>query len=291
MAPLLCFGGPRLGVEEFRLVRDLVNRYCGIMLADDMRFTVERRLGNRLQALGMESFSEYYRHLRYHHGREAELEKAVELLTTNETYFFRETAQLSAFREEVLPALRQTAGSKRSLSVWSAGCSTGEEVYTLAILIKQSALFDDWDVRVFGNDICRHVLQIARQGVYGPSSFRAMPEQYRSYFIDTEAGYMVDAAIRSRCHFGHFNLLDRGRAAMVGRVDAIFCRNVLIYFDRESRRQLVETFHQRLRPGGFLMLGHSESLINDSTAFEIVQLAGDLVYRRPVSAAAPWEVP
>ena len=293
MAPLLSFGGPRLGVEEFRLLRDLVNRYCGIVLANDMRFMVERRLGSRLEVLGLESFGQYYRHLRYHHRREAELEKAVELLTTNETYFFRETGQLSAFRDEVLPALRQTAGSRRSLSVWSAGCSTGEEVYTLAILIKQSALFDDCEVRVFGNDICRQVLQVARQAVYGPSSFRAMPERYRGYFTDTGAGLTVDPAIRACCHFGHFNLLDEGRAAMVGRVDAIFCRNVLIYLDREARRRLVEIFHQRLRPGGFLMLGHSESLINDSTAFEIVQLAGDLVYRKPVGAdryPAPQEL-
>ncbi len=287
MAPLLRFDGPRLGVEEFRLLRQLVNRYCGIRLADDMRFMVERRLGARLEALRLESFREYYRYLRYHHGREAELERAVEMLTTNETYFFRETAQLSAFRDEVLPVLREAEGSRRSLSVWSAGCSTGEEVYTVAMLIEQSGLLNGWEVRVFGNDICRRVIQVARQGVYGPSSFRAMPRQYRKYFTETEVGFLVDPAIRARCHFGHFNLLDPGRAAMVGRVDAIFCRNVLIYFDQESRRRLVEIFHQRLRPGGFLMLGHSESLINDSTAFEIAQLAGDLVYRKPLSAVAP----
>ena len=275
--------GPRLGLEEFRHIRDIVNRFCGIHFGDDARFVIQRRLRDRLEALGMESFEEYHHYLRYHPQSEAELENAAEVLTTNETYFFREEYQLKAFSEEVLPVLRKRAAERgtRHLSIWSAGCSTGEEAYTLAMLIDRSGLFRDWDVRIFGNDISRRVLQRARAATYRPSSFRAMPPGYDGYFIETPEGRQVHPRIRSMCHFGHINLMNHGRTAVVGRVDAIFCRNVLIYFDDMSRRRVVETFFQRLERGGYLFLGHSESLLNLSTSFELVHLSTDLAYRKP----------
>jgi chemotaxis protein methyltransferase CheR len=257
-----------------------VNRFCGLSIGSDMRFTVERRLAERLQALSLAGYEQYHEYLRHHPRGRSELEHAVDLLTTNETYFFRELSQLGAFEREVLPQLREQAGVRRSLTVWSAGCSTGEEVYTLAILIAGSGLFDGWEVRVFGNDISRRVLQTARKGIYRGSSFRAMPAQYQRHFIKTPEGYMVDPSIRAMCNFGHFNLLDESRVAMVGRVDAIFCRNVLIYFDDTARKKVISTFHERLHPGGFLMLGHSESLLHVSTAFELAHLTGDLAYRK-----------
>jgi len=271
-------------VEEFRLIRNFINRFCGIVLHEDTRYMVEHKLGDRLVDLELCSFSEYYHYLRYHPERQAELERAVDILTTNETYFFRESSQLEAFRKEVLPALRELAQGSRRLTVWSAGCSTGEEVYTIAILIKKSGLFDDWDVRVFGNDISRRVLKTARKAVYRESSFRVMPEEYECYFTKSDEGRVVIPSIRAICNFGHFNLLDQDRVAMVGRVNAIFCRNVLIYFDQNSRKNVIQTFYERLYPGGFLMLGHSESLLSSSTAFEIAHLKGDLVYRKPRSA-------
>jgi chemotaxis protein methyltransferase CheR len=275
---------PQMRIEEFRLINRFINRFCGIHLDDDMRFVAERRLGERVIALGLSSFGEYYHYLRYHPERKAELERAVDILTTNETYFFREFFQLTAFRDEVLPKLRDMAQRKRSLTVWSAGCSSGEEVYSLAILIDETRLFTDWDVRVFGNDISRRIIQIARRGIYSASSFRATPPEYERYFIKTPEGKMVVPSIRAMCHFGHFNLLDEARAVMVGRVEAVFCRNVLIYFDETARKNVIQSFYQRLCPGGFLMLGHSESLFNDSTAFELTHLTNDLVYRKPLGA-------
>lgn len=281
--PLLFEAGPRLKVEEFRLLRDLINRFCGIAFQDDALFTVERRLRDRVLALGLSDFGQYYQYLRYHPEARGEIERAVDLLTTNETYFFREDYQLKAFRSEVLPLLREQpaiAASKR-LTLWSAGCSTGEEAYTMAILVAESGLFDGWDVRIFGNDISKRVIGVARKGVYGPSSFRAMPPEYARYFMETGEGRQVIGPIRSMCHFGHLNLLEGHRAAIVGRVDAVFCRNVLIYFDATSRQKVIDTFYERLGPGGYLLLGHSESLLNVSTAFELVHLSTDLVYRRP----------
>jgi len=275
--------GPRMRVEEFRLLRDLVNGFCGIAFQDDAMFVVERRLRERLQALGLPDYGAYHQFLRYHPDARAEFERAVDVLTTNETYFFREDYQLKGFRDEVLPVLRAQAESRKRLVLWSAGCSTGEEVYTLAILVERSGLFEGWDVRVFGNDISRRVLVGARRGVYGPSSFRAMPPEYDSYFVDGPDGRQVHPRIRAMCHFGHLNLVEGGRTAIVGRVDAVFCRNVLIYFDSLSRRRVIDTFYERLHPGGYLMLGHSESLLNVSTAFEVVHLSTDLVYRRPLA--------
>ncbi|MET0286251.1 MAG: CheR family methyltransferase, partial [Polyangiales bacterium] len=131
-----------------------------------------------------------------------------------------------------------------------------------------------------GNDISRRVLTVARRGSYGPSSFRSMPESYRNYFVETAEGRTVRPDIRAMCSFAHLNLLEQARYSVVGTVDAIFCRNVLIYFDTASRRKVIEGFYERLTPGGFLFLGHSESLLNVSTAFELVHLSADLVYQK-----------
>lgn len=276
--------GPSLKLREFRLIRDFINQFCGIYFADDSAYVVERRLRERLRELGVEEFAEYYRYLQYHPKAEKELEAAAEVLTTNETYFFREAYQLRAFTDEILPAVRARSlarGSKR-LDIWSAGCSSGEEVFTIAMLVDASGLFDGWDVRVFGNDISRRVLSKARGATYGSASFRAMIPEYAKYFIETDEGRQVHPRIRSMCHFGHLNLMNQRRAAIVGRVDVTFCRNVLIYFDDASRRKVLETIYQRLNRGGYLLLGHSESLLRSSTAFEITQLTTNIVYRRPI---------
>ncbi len=286
--PLLFDSGPKIKPEEFRLLRDLVNEFCGIRFPDDMTFVLERKLKERLQSLDIADFAEYYHYLRYHPDARGEIERAVDVLTTNETYLFREEYQLRAFQREVLPLLYERGRKQRRLSIWSAGCSTGEEVYTLAILIRESRMFEGWDVRVIGNDISRRVLQVARRASYGPSSFRSMPEQYAEYFVETSEGRTVRPDIRAMCNFAHLNLLDAGRYSVIGMVEAIFCRNVLIYFDTASRRKVIEGFYERLQPEGFLFLGHSESLLNVSTAFELVHLSSDLVYRKP---AAPGRLP
>lgn len=286
---LLFDSGPRLRVEEFRLLRDLVNRYSGMHFDDASMFVFERRLRDRLRALHLGDFTAYYHYLKYHPAAPSELEDAVDALVTNETYFFREEYQLRAFRNDLLPAIRARAlerGGKRVV-LWSAGCSTGEEAYTLAILVARSGLFDGWDVRVFGNDISRRVLAVARRAVYPASSFRAMPPEYAEFFVEDADGMRVAPRIRAMCQFGQINLLDRDKSALLGRVDAIFCRNVLIYFDAESRKKVIDTFYERLHPGGHLMLGHSESLLHVSTAFELAHLSSDMVYRKPNDLPRP----
>lgn len=276
--------GPPLSVEEFRPLADLIRRASGIKLTDELRPSIERRLSERLAARAVSSFGEYLKLLVDDARSEGELERAIELLTTNETYFFRDMPQLRSFERDVLPVLEKLGARRRSLSVWSAGCSSGEEAYTLAILLARSQRFTGWNVRVFGNDISRRVVQTARKGLYRGASFRALPPEFEPYFVKNAEGAMVDPAIRALCHFARFNLLDAGSAAMFGRVDAIFCRNVLIYFDDEARRKVIETFYERLNPGGYLMLGHSDSLLHVTTAFELAHLSGDLAYRKPLAA-------
>jgi len=282
------FRGPepriRLKPDEFRLLRDLMNEQAGLHFDESAMFLFDRRLGERVVALELSSFDEYYKYLRFNVRGAAELDEAVELLTTKETYFFRQEYQLRAFSKELLQRLVQINATRRRLTVWSAGCSTGEEAYTVAILTHESGLFEGWDVRIIGSDISKQNVAAARRGVYRSSSFRATPPAARrAYFVDRSDGAHVTDVIKKYCHFGQLNLLETSRAGLVGRVDVIFCRNVLIYFDLRSRRRVIDNLYERLVPGGYLLLGHSESLLNVSTAFELVHLEDDLVYRKPLT--------
>ncbi|HEY3233455.1 MAG TPA: protein-glutamate O-methyltransferase CheR [Polyangiaceae bacterium] len=275
----------RLRPEEFLLLRDVINQYAGLHFEEESMYAFDRRLSERLAVLELESFDEYYKFLRLHIRGQAELEEAVDLLTTKETYFFRQEYQLRAFKDELMPRLAKRNRTSRRLTVWSAGCSTGEEAYTLAILIHESGLFQGWDVRVIGSDISKQCVAAARRGIYREGSFRATTDAYRKdYFNSMPEGFHVIEAVKKLCHFGQLNLLDASRASIVGRVDVIFCRNVLIYFDPRSRRRAIDNLYDRLVPGGYLLLGHSESLLNLSTAFELVHLKEDLVYRKPLTS-------
>jgi len=273
------------GVEmtpgEFRLIRDLFHRYAGLYFNDDKRYLLERRLAPRLDATGARSFGEYARHLRTgSHGRR-ELEEAVDRVTVNETYFFREEYQLRAFAEEILPELRAEK-EDRVLSLWSAGCASGEEAYTISMLLIEQGGFRDWDVRIVGTDISRRVLRQASQARYRESALRSTTALRRDRFF-RRAGKLweVREDVRAPVAFARLNLVEDEPLELVGDVDVLFCRNVLIYFDAEVRRRVVQSFYDRLAPGGYLLLGHSETLLNLPTEFELVQLRNDTVYRKP----------
>jgi chemotaxis protein methyltransferase CheR len=285
MTPSRLLPHAQLGTEEFRLLRDLFYEHAGLHYDDDAMFLFERRLVDRVEALGLDDFYAYYKFLRFEPRGPAELEEAIERLTTKETYFFRQEYQLRAFRDQLLPELAATNAARRRLGIWSAGCSTGEESYTIAILLLESGLFRGWDLKVVGSDICRGSVAAARRGVYREAAFRTTSHELRArYFTNVGDGAEVAPELKKICHFGQLNLMDGGRAVMVGQVDVIFCRNVLIYFDMKSRRRVIDGFYERLVPGGYLLLGHSESLLNVSTAFELVHLREDLVYRKPLGA-------
>ena len=278
-----------LRADEYRLLRDLVSERLGIWFGPDARLSLERRLRERLTVRGLTSYGDYYQLLKYSPLANEEWDEAAELLTTHETYFFREDYQLRAFKNELLPMLAARGKARRRLQVWSAGCSTGEEAYTIAMLVLESGLFDGWEVRVYGSDLSKKCIAAARRGIYGPTSFRTTNDEAKRAWFQaptgtSAAGFMsVSPAVRGLCHFGQMNLLDEERTHLVGRCDVIFCRNVLIYFDGPSRKRVIEMFHERLVSGGVLLLGHAESLLNVSTAFELLHLKEDLVYRKPMA--------
>lgn len=280
--------------EDFRSLRDFINRYCGIYFDVQGKFLLERRLSQQLRHHRMRNFRDYYFFLKYDPRREEELNTLAEILTTNETYFFREDYQLQALTEEILPeiiAARKNepySSADKNLRIWSAGCSSGEEAYTLAILTHDHLALKRWAVEIFASDISNRVLTLARKGVYRESAFRATQEVYRrAYFETAEEGFRIRDEIRQLVTFGHLNLLDEERIKMVQPQDLIMCRNVIIYFDRESRRRVIKSFFDRLRPGGFLLLGHSESLMNLSTDFILRHYRHDMVYQKPGPGAPP----
>lgn len=268
--------------EQLRLLRDVFQNACGFVLRDDLKFIAERRLAPRLEALGLRDFGTYQRYLRFDSRGKEELDVAIDLLLPRETYFFREPAQLTTLVDEVIPRLAQDAIG-RSLHVWSAGCSSGEEPYTLSMLMGSHPLLKDWDIDVLGTDLSQKALATARHAEYGPSALRSTtPEQKAQFFDLAEQGRVkVKREFKERVRFGWLNLLDAEGARLLPSMDVIFCRNVLIYFDTETRRRVVQLFSERLRDGGYLLLGHSENLFSLTTKFELVQLSGDLVYRKP----------
>ena len=269
-----------------------MNEHAGLHFDEASSYLFDRRLGmKRVAALDLGGFDEYYKYLRFNVRGRVELEEAIEALTTNETYFLRQEYQLTAFRDEVLPKLAQANADKRRLVVWSAGCSTGEEAYSIAAMIHQSGRFIDWDVRVIGSDISKTpgvAGGAARREFIASSAFRSAPTSAfgrTSYFYERE-----DGAARGRlapeaaCYFGHSRPARRSQgldARSGGRsCSAETCSSISI---RVSRRRVIDNLYERLVPGGYLLLGHSESLLNISTAFELVHLSSDLVYRRPAA--------
>lgn len=272
-----------MSAEELHLLRDLFSQASGFLLREELKFIAERRLAPRLELLGLRDFTAYARYLRFDARGADELETAIDLLVPHETYFFREPVQLRCFEDEVMPLIEKKNERSRSLHVWSAGCATGEEAYTLAMLLDGRASTVGWSLDILATDLSRKALTAARKAEYGSMALRATtPEQRARYFDALDGGRVkVKAPYRAPVRFGQLNLLDGGAASLLPRFDVIFCRNVLIYFDQPTRKQVIELFYERLNAGGYLLLGHSENLLHFSTRFELVQLKGDLVYRRP----------
>jgi len=268
--------------STFRLLSDFIYQNSGLRYDETAKFILQKRLSNRIRELKLDSFEKYYYYLVYHPNREAELEIVFDLITTNETYFFREERQLNAFSEELIAEIVQAKKDNRTLRIWSAGCATGEEAYTIAILCKQNPLLEGWDVDIFASDISQKVIQTARRGVYGDSAFRSTDENCRELHFDRtpDQKHRVKEEIRKMVTFGKLNLLDEQKIGIFGELDIIFCRNVIIYFDVAAKKKVIESFYRKLRRQGFLLLGHSESLLSISTKFKLRHMKHDMVYQK-----------
>lgn len=274
---------PRLDPSTFATIRDRIAAASGVAFDESSRFIVERRLHARLRALRLDDFETYARRLAHGPDAEAELARLLEAVTVRETYFFRAPAQLEAFRDEVLPALAEENAAARRLRVWSAGCATGEEPYTVAILVRESGLFDGWDVEILGTDLVPAALARARRGLYRDASLRSTPDDVRRrYFRREGSGWRLDEGVRGAVVFAADNLVGPPRAPETERApfDAIFCRNVLIYHGEPSRLRILGRLHDCLRDGGRLLLGSAESLIELDTPFRLEHAGRDVVYVR-----------
>jgi chemotaxis protein methyltransferase CheR len=288
-------GDPTMTEAEFRMFSELLRRHCGLHFGPDSRFLLEARVQRRMRELSVSSFAAYHYELGCRSGRGGELAELIDEVTTNETYFFREIGQLRALVGEIFPELllqrRERGGGP--ITVWSAGCASGEEPYSIVMLAEQAGLDPASELRVYASDISRRALRRARQGVYREASFRETEPTLRErYFIPQDGHWRIRDEVKKRVDFIHINLMDRSRIALLGALDVILCRNVMIYFDAESKRRALDTFQGKLRPGGHLLLGHSESLLNLSTSLELRHLTNDMVYRRPVpglGTASGWD--
>lgn len=270
--------------DEFSLLRDSIYAHCGMYFDNDSKYILEKRLSSRLTDLSLATFYDYYHYLKYNRNKDQELMDIMDILTTNETYFFRELFQLKAFSDEIIPELikKKISCGSRSLRIWSAGCSTGEEPYTIAMLLSTVPELTDWKVEIIGTDISQKVLQQARRAVYGKSSFRATEESdLERFFVKQDDGYKVSDSIREMVTISHLNLFDTHRLTMLGKVDIIFCRNVIIYFDQAAKKRLIGSFYTTLYDGGYLLLGHSESLMNITTQFTLRHFKNDMIYQKP----------
>ncbi len=275
---------PEMTKEEFLLIRDFIHEKCGIFFAENKMYLVKNRLIKRMKDLGINSFRDYFYHVKYDTSQK-EFTALVGLITTNETSFLRNEPQLLSFSEEVLPKIIEEKVSSRSpkvIKIWSAGCSTGEEPYTLAIILKEKIPdFANWKIEIIANDISEQVLQKARTGIYSGITLRNLkPEILNKHFTKHNEDYKVNQDIKSMVQFSHLNLNDPRRITMTSKFDTVFCRNVMIYFSEEVKKQLVRGFFNSLRPGGYFYIGHSETLHGISKAFKLVYLKNALVYNK-----------
>ena len=272
----------RVTDEEFVQLRDFIYAQSGIYIAENRKYLVENRLSNRLKELNLKNFSEYSYYLRFDVRRKDELVKLFAAITTNETSFYRNPPQLQVFQnilKKVLDELR--AARAKKLRIWSAGCSTGEEPYTLAIILHEvlQSEISTWDIKINALDLSEPVLSSARRGVYSDYTLRTTPKEIVSkYFIFRNDLYEVKPELKKLVNFAQGNLSDRVALKGVERSQFVFCRNVIIYFDDNMKKQVVSSFYDNLLPKGYLFIGHSESLHNISRSFKPEYHPGSIVY-------------
>jgi chemotaxis protein methyltransferase CheR len=261
---------PRLSERHFRMIAELVERQVGIKLPDNKRMMLEGRLQKRVRALAYADINDYVEDLFNNQESEAEKVYLIDCVTTNKTDFFRESAHFDFMRNVAVPDLLKKARGGRTLKIWSAACSCGMETYTIAMVLDDMLRSGStFKFRILGTDICTSVLDDAAEGIYTRETIAPVPpDMARRYFLSSKdpasSEVRVIPELRRSVAFMRMNLMDQ--VYPVDRdVDIIFCRNVLIYFDKPTQIQVVERLCDHLRPGGYLIVGHSESMIHSAS--------------------------
>lgn len=274
-----------LKVEDFIKFRNLIYDKAGIFFETKKIYFVKKRIEKRLIALNIENVAEYFNHLKFMDKFGKELQNLLNLLTTNETYFFREDNQLDVFTKFCLPEIieRKKESRQKTLKIWSAGCSSGEEPYTLGIrLLENIKDIASWDVQIMATDIDTDILKKANDAVYSERSVRNIPpDLLKRYFLVSPEGSRLRMNVKKLVTFKHLNLFDATGMRAIRNVDFLFCRNVLIYFDDASRKKVVGNFYDSMSPGGYIFLGHSESVTRINTAFSVKRAGGMIVHQKP----------
>jgi chemotaxis protein methyltransferase CheR len=278
---------PAIADSDFVRFRDFFYRKTGIMFADNKRYFVDKRVQERMLVSGQPLFRDYFNTLRFQ-ASGAEFQALVNLMTVNETYFYREEYQFRCLVRSILPEIVRRKAPGAPVRIWSVPCSTGEEPYSIAFqLLDTWPDVDTYDIEIVASDIDTTVLDQAKRGLYGERAVQHVPKPTLERYTRRKAGaYEVIPDIRDSIAFARVNLSDPLSTRQFRNFDVVFCRNLLIYFDDASRRDAAQTIYDALNPGGFVCLGHSESMSRISALFELRKFAEAIVYQKPLSAEA-----
>ncbi len=284
-------GALNLRDPAFFRIRNLIYQVSGIYEPEDKMYLLASRCSRRMTALHAKTPAEYLEHLTVRGDRENELRLLLNEITIGETYMFRSPQQLEALRTVVLPRAMQakTALGFKRIRIWSAGCSTGEEAYTVAMFLLElsETMLSGWSFEILATDLNDNALVAAKAGIYSDYALRNITEPLkRKYFRPVDEKHLqVSEKTKSFVRFDRVNLLDDSKMTFLKGMDVIFCCNVLIYFDLTSKRRVIQHFFSNLLPGGYLFLGHAESLYQVDDRFHLVHFPGAIGYMKPTSLA------
>lgn len=274
--------GPTVTPQDYAKFCEFFYRKTGMLFTDNKTYFVERRLQDRIVATRCATFRDYFTLVRFETSG-AEMQHLVNAMTVNETYFYREDYQFDALVQYVLPEIAATRAPGKPIRIWSLPCSTGEEPYSIAMQILENwSQADRYDIEILASDIDSRVIVDAKAGIYSERAVHRLSAQLKAkYFRPHGDGFRMCDALRQSIDFSVVNVSDAMAMRRFRDIDVIFCRNMLIYFDDDSRRQAVETLYESMRPGGVICLGHSESMSRMSSMFEPRKYGGTILYQRP----------
>ena len=275
----------RISELDFEKFREFFYRKTGIQFEPTKRYFVDKRLVERIELTNSDNFRTYFTKLRFEASGE-ELQNLTNLMTVNETYFFREEYQFQCLVSSMLPDITSRKNDSSPIRIWVIPSSSGEEPYSIAIyLLEKWAGINSWDIEIISSDIDTKVLTQARKGLYSQRSVQHLPEMIRRKYFKRDSGdYQICDELRAAVEFTRVNLSERADTRAYRNFDVIFCRNLLIYFDDISRKTAAETFYDALKPGGFICLGHSESMSRISSLYKVRKFPEAIVYQKPLEA-------
>jgi chemotaxis protein methyltransferase CheR len=280
-------GAADLRDPAYLKIRDVIYQVSGIYQPEEKLYLLASRCAPRMSAVNAKTPAEYLEHLTTRGNREAELRLLLNEITIGETYMFRSPPQLEALRTVILPPMVEAKGKLgfKRLRIWSAGCSTGEEPYTLAMFLLEESekLLAGWGFEILATDLNDKSLVAAKAGIYGEYALRSTAELLRRKYLKPhdDKRLQVTDQLKSLIRFERVNLHDDSKMTFLKGMDLIFCCNVLIYFDLSSKRKVMQHFYSNLLPGGYLFLGHAESLYQVDDRFHLVHFPGAIGYWKP----------